>query len=352
MAEIVGYLSLPPRQQTTIILAMAPRRVVIVAFAGVQSLDVTGPLEVFDGANRWLISAARPDPAYRVVVATRGREPVSTSSGLGLIPHADLDGLRGPVDTLLVAGGEGSRRGVHDACLVEDIRTIARRARRVASACTGAFLLAEAGLLDGLRATTHWAWCSALARDYPQVAVEADPIFVRDGDVWTSAGVTAGIDLALAMVEEDLGHEAALAIARQLVLFLRRPANQSQFSAQLADQMAQRPGLREVQMWLADNLAGDLRVETLAGRAVMSPRNFARAWRHEICITPARYVERLRIEAARRRLEDTDEGLDQIAAECGFGVAETMRRSFLRTLGSPPSEYRRRFQSPALAAGA
>jgi transcriptional regulator GlxA family with amidase domain len=171
---------------------MAPRGVVIVAFAGVQSLDVTCPLEVFDGANRWLISAARPGPVYRVLVATRGREPVSTSSGLGLIPHADLDGLRGPVDTLLVAGGDGRRCGVHDARLVEDIRTIARRARRVASVCTGAFLLAEAGLLDGLRATTHWAWCSALARDYPQVAVEADPIFVRDGCSQPAQGPATG----------------------------------------------------------------------------------------------------------------------------------------------------------------
>lgn len=331
---------------------MRDRRIVMVAFQGVQSLDLCGPLEVFRGANRWLDEAGSAARGYRVVTAARGGGPVRTSSGLGLVVDADLDTLCGPIDTLIVAGGDGSRDAVRDAGLVERVQILAPSCRRVASVCTGAFLLAEAGLLDGRRATTHWAYCDSLARRYPRTRVEPDPIFVRDGPIVTSAGVTAGIDMSLALVEEDLGRAAALTIARWLVLFLRRPATQAQFSAHLALQTARRDPLRDVQRWIADNPAADLRVESLAARAAMSARHFARAFVLETGVTPARFVERVRIEAARWRLEETDDTVDSIATACGFGSAETMRRSFLRCLGTGPAEYRRRFSSTPASARA
>jgi transcriptional regulator GlxA family with amidase domain len=217
------------------------------------------------------------------------------------------------------------------------------------SVCTGAFLLAEAGLLDGRRVTTHWAYCSALAAKYPAIRVEEDPIFVRDGNIATSAGVTAGIDLALALVEDDLGRDAALDIARHLVVFLRRPGNQAQFSAQLAGQLANREPLRDVQRWIADHPAADLSVETLASQASLSPRQFARAFAAEVGMPPGRYVDRVRLETARRRLEDTADGVEQTARSCGYGTPEAMRRAFLRTLGVSPDEYRRRFRPAALS---
>ncbi|HLH15465.1 MAG TPA: helix-turn-helix domain-containing protein, partial [Solirubrobacteraceae bacterium] len=215
-----------------------------------------------------------------------------------------------------------------------------------ASVCTGAFVLAAAGLLDGRRASTHWAAASRLQREHPRVHVDPEPIFVRDGDVWTSAGVTAGMDLALALVEEDLGRELALTIARHLVLFLRRPGNQSQFSATLAAQRAAREPLREVQRAIVEDLAREHSVEAMAARAHMSVRHFARAFRAETGVTPARHVERVRVEAARRRLEDSAEPIAAIAASCGFANAETMRRAFLRSVHVGPAEYRRRFTTP------
>jgi transcriptional regulator GlxA family with amidase domain len=216
--------------------------------------------------------------------------------------------------------------------------------------CTGAFLLARAGLLDGLRATTHWASARELQQLYPRVLVDPEPIFVNDGAIWSSAGVTAGMDLALALVEQDLGSDAALTIARHLVLFLRRPGNQSQFSATLAAQHAEREPLREIQRAVLEDIAGDHRVEAMATRAHMSPRHFARAFRAETGVTPARHVEHVRLEAARRQLEDSDDSVAAIAVSCGFGTAETMRRAFLRALHIGPSEYRRRFHAPSYAA--
>jgi transcriptional regulator GlxA family with amidase domain len=217
----------------------------------------------------------------------------------------------------------------------------------VASVCSGAFVLAAAGLLDGRRATTHWSACDLLARLHPSVTVDPDPIYVRDGDVYTSAGVTAGMDLALAMVEDDLGRDVALAVARRLVLFLHRPGDQSQFSAQLSTQWSDRDPLRRLQQWIADHPGGDLAVEALAARAGMSPRHFARCFRDDTGVTPARYVATVRLEAARRRLEESDDAVEHVAAACGFGTAETMRRAFLRALGVAPTEYRRRFRSAA-----
>jgi transcriptional regulator GlxA family with amidase domain len=234
--------------------------------------------------------------------------------------------------------------------LLDAVRAAHEAGARMVSLCTGAFVLAAAGLLEGRRATTHWAAAAELARRYPAVEVDPEPIYLRDGDVWTSAGVTAGMDLALALVEEDLDREAALTIARHLVLFLRRPGNQSQFSASLAAQQPERESLREVQRLIAERPADDLSVEALARRAHMSPRNFARAFRAETGITPARYVERVRLEAARRELEDTPRPLSAVAASCGFGTAETMRRAFLRGLEVGPAEYRRRYRATGAVA--
>jgi transcriptional regulator GlxA family with amidase domain len=337
-----------------------PRNIVIVVFPGVQSLDLTGPLEVFSGAQQ-LIDVYRGGRAtaegegwargggYRTTIVSRDGTPLRSSCGLTIVPDADIDHAPAAIDTLLVAGGAGAERACADSTLLDWIAACAPRARRAASVCTGAFLLAAAGLLDGRRATTHWAAAAELARRYPLVSVDPEPIFVRDGKVWTSAGVTAGMDLALAMVEEDLDRDAALTIARHLVLFLRRPGNQSQFSATLAAPAPERSGLREVQRFAVENLAADLSVETLAGLAHMSPRHFARSFRAEVGVTPARYVERLRLEAARRRLEDSEEPVGAVAAACGFGTAETMRRAFLRVLRVGPAEYRRRFRSAAAA---
>jgi transcriptional regulator GlxA family with amidase domain len=315
------------------------RRVLIVAFPGVQSLDVTGPLEVFATA------AHLADGAYHVEVVASEAGPLRTESGLRILPERALSACRGPIDTLVVAGGLGTVDARRDERLIAWLREAATRSRRVTSVCTGAFLLARAGLLDGRRATTHWLACAELARRHPEIQVEPDLIYVRDGNVITSAGVTAGIDLALALVEEDLGAEIALEVARLPVLFLKRPGGQAQFSAGLAAQAAEREPLRELQGWIADHLDADLSVPALADRALMSPRNFARAFRREVGMTPAAYVESLRVERARLVLEDGDHPVEEVARRCGFGTVETMRRAFRRRVSVSPSEYRTRFQT-------
>lgn len=315
----------------------------ILAYEGVQSLDVTGPAEVFSGAS--LLHAAESGAApYTVEVVTPDGDTVRASSGIQLRPDRSTAGTRGPIDTLVVAGGSGVRRAVEDAALVRWVGAAAGRSRRVASVCSGSFLLAAAGLLDGRRATTHWASCEALSRRHPEIEVDPDAIYVRDGELWTSAGVTTGMDLALAMVEEDLGHETALEIARWLVIFVQRPGGQSQFSSHLSAQRAEREPLRDLQAWIADNLDQDLRVEALAERAHMSPRNFARAFRREVGLTPGAYVEAVRIERAKQRLERGVDPVEAVALDCGFGTAETMRRAFGRRVGVAPSAYRARFR--------
>ncbi|WP_330465230.1 GlxA family transcriptional regulator [Streptomyces longwoodensis] len=314
---------------------MPQRTVLLVLFDGVQSLDVTGPLEVFAGAER------QTPGTYRIRTASLDGAPVRTSSGLTLVPDGSLTGARNP-HTLLVPGGEGTR--APDPELTAWLRAHGPRARRLVSVCTGAILLAGAGLLDGRRVTTHWSYCAKLARDHPSVTVEPDPVYVRDGHVSTSAGVTAGIDLALALVEEDLDRDTALTVARHLVVFLRRPGNQAQFSAQLAAQTARRDPLREVQRWITEHPADDLSVEALAARARLSPRHFARAFRDETGTTPGRYVDRVRLEHARRLLEDTADGVEEISRASGYGTPEAMRRAFVKALGTPPAEYRRRFR--------
>jgi transcriptional regulator GlxA family with amidase domain len=265
---------------------------------------------------------------------------VRSGSGLRITPDEDLRAAR-PADLLLVPGGPGARES--DPELVGWLRQHAGRSRLLASVCTGAFLLAGAGLLDGRRVTTHWEHCATLAKRFPDLDVDPDPIFIRDGDVFTSAGVTAGIDLSLALVEEDLGRAEALRVARELVVFLRRPGNQAQFSAQLAAQVASREPLRDVQQWITENPAADLSVETLATKASLSPRQFARAFTTEVGMTPGRYVDRVRLEAARRRLEDSSAGVEEVARVCGYGSTESMRRAFIRALGASPAEYKNRY---------
>ena len=317
---------------------MPSRRVVIVAFEGVQALDITGPSEVFSLADR-----ASTDSTYELELIAGDGTPIRTSSGIELTPHKSLSQATERIDTLVVPGGLGTRAATADEHLINWLRRASRRSRRVTSVCTGAFLLARAGMLEGRRATTHWLACDALRRNYPSIAVEPDPIFVRDGNVYTSAGVTAGIDLALALVEEDLGSQMALAIARDLVLFIRRPGGQAQFSSGLAGQAASRPGIRELQDWIAEHLDADLSVPALAERTFMSPRNFARVFAAEVGVTPAAYIEGVRVERARALLETTVLQLEEIAQRCGFGTVETMRRAFGRRLHVSPGEYRERF---------
>jgi transcriptional regulator GlxA family with amidase domain len=245
---------------------------------------------------------------------------------------------------LVVVGGEGAGRAARDGTLVGWVGRAVARSRRVASVCTGAFVLAATGVLNGRCATTHWGACDDLARLFPDVTVDPDPIFVRDGNVWTSAGVTAGMDLALALVDDDLGRDVALMTARQLVLFVQRPGGQSQFSAQLGAQVAARDPLRDLQAWIAEYPDEDHAVERLAARVAMSPRHFARVFRDEVGCTPAAYVETVRVEVARRLLETTGLSAADVARAAGFGTPETLRRAFARRVGTSPIEYRDRFR--------
>jgi len=321
---------------------MTRRTICILIYPGVQSLDVNGPFEVFAAANEGLRRAGKP-PAYDLKLVSTGKLAVTTQSGLRLLADTHPSKIRGPIDTLIVAGGNGSKQAQADSAILDAVRKLAAKSRRVASVCTGAFILAAAGLLDGRRATTHWATCDLLAKCYPKIAVDPQPIFVRDGNIYTSAGVTAGIDLSLALVEQDLGRDVALTIARWFVLFLRRPGNQRQFSVHLQGQMAERDALRKVQAYIAEHLHEDLSVERLAEKVGMSPRHFARCFKTEIGVTPARYIAQLRLEAARRLLEESRRSVEQIARACGFNTPETLRRTFVRELKTAPRDYRRRF---------
>ncbi|MFD6171075.1 GlxA family transcriptional regulator [Streptomyces coeruleorubidus] len=322
---------------------MTDRRIVFVVFDGFQPLDLTGPHEVFAGAG--------DEYACEVVAPRAG--PVR--SGSGLLVHAE-HGVAdlGPagIDTLVVVGGGGVDRARQDEALVSWVAAAAAGARRVASVCSGVFLLAAAGLLDGRRVTTHWAREEQLAREHPEVRVDCEPIFVVDGRVWTSAGVTAGMDLALALVEDDLGRDVAHAVARQLVLFLRRPGGQSQFSVALwSRQPATDPVQAAVTAVHADP-GGRHDIAGLAAHAGLSPRHLQRRFTAELGVPPAAYVERVRVEAAQRALTEGDEPVEAIARRYGFATAETLRRTFHRRLGIAPSDYRARFRSTAEPADA
>lgn len=319
-----------------------PRAIEVLVFPGVQVLDVTGPLQVFASANEHATASGLVQPYVLRVVAEEGFG-VRSSAGLGLAT-APLPSADEPVDTLIVAGGQGVREAAERPALVEWVRDRVGQASRVASVCTGAFLLAATGLLDGRRVATHWSVCDELAARHPRLRVEGDPIFIRDHGFWTSAGITAGIDLALAMVEEDLGRTVALAVARYLVVFLKRPGGQAQFSTPLSIQSAD-DRFGALHEWIHANLADDLALPRLAARAGMSERSFSRHYVAATGRTPARGVERLRVEAARLLLSESRAPVKRIASRCGFGSEETMRRSFLRVLAVTPQHYRARFAS-------
>lgn len=318
-----------------------PHTIAVIAVDGLQLLDLAGPADVFRAAT--LLGA---DPRYQMEIATGDGKSVRADSGPEVAAHTSTAALarrRRGVETLLVVGGLGVAEAATDQRLLGDLRTIAGRAERVASVCTGALLLAAAGLLDGYRATTHWASCATLAAAHPDVEVLADRLHVHDRDRWTSAGVTAGIDLALAIVDHDHGSELAHAAAGWLVVFVRRPGGQAQFSAQLLAQPARTPVVAEVQRWLPDHLAEDCSVEALARRASMSPRTFARAFRRETETTPAAFVEQLRVEAARRLLESSELTVGAVARAVGLRHAETLHRAFQRRVGTTPDNYRQHF---------
>ncbi|KAA6178816.1 helix-turn-helix domain-containing protein [Pseudomonas marginalis] len=316
----------------------------VLAFPNVQVLDVTGPLQVFATANDLARQQGLPLP-YAVNVIAALAEPVMTSAGLALLA-APLPAAETPCDTLVIAGGWGVYGAAEDPALVEWVRQKATQARRMTSVCTGAFLLAASGLLDGCRVVTHWTRCEELARKYPRLQVEANPIFIQQGALWTSAGVTAGIDLCLALVEEDLGRAVALEVARHLVVFLKRPGGQSQFSVTLSLQKGDNR-FSELHAWIAEHLHLDLNIPTLAAACGMSERSFVRHYRAETGQTPARAVELIRVETARRQLADSAVAIKRIAVQCGFGSEETMRRSFVRALSISPQLYRERFSAPA-----
>lgn len=319
-----------PRNQPT--AGSLTREIGFLVFDRFQILDAAGPISAFE------IGSRHASGAYRLhVLATRAG---ATASSAGASIEAKALASAPALDTLVIAGGEGTREAIRDAAILDFVRMSAKACRRVASVCSGAFILAEAGLLDGRRATTHWSRSRSFARLYPKVRLEPDRIFIRDGAIWTSAGITAGIDLALALIAEDLGEEVARKAAQQLVVYRRRPGGQSQFSALLE---MERPDGRFGPLlgWAREQLAEKLTVERLAGWAGMSPRNFARRFAEETGVTPARAIERLRCEAARDRVESSAGPIDAVAAETGFGDPERMRRAFLRAFGQPPQALRR-----------
>jgi transcriptional regulator GlxA family with amidase domain len=318
------------------------RIVEVLAFPAVQLLDVTGPIQVFASANRFMVEAGNAAP-YAIRVVAQGGPSVEATAGVEIAVQP-LSPVDADVDTLVIAGGDGVHVSAEDPVLVDWVRERTKRARRTASVCTGAFLLAATSALDGRRAVTHWAFCAELARRFPDVRVESDPIFVQDGPIWTSAGVTSGIDLALALVEDDLGRAMALAVARYLVVFLKRPGGQAQFSEFLSLQ-ASEDKFGALHDWISRHLADDLSLPVLARQAGMSERSFSRHYAEATGLTPARAIEKLRVEGARHLLSETRVPVKRISQRCGFGSEETMRRSFLRLLDTTPQDYRARFAS-------
>ena len=310
------------------------RRVVISGLPPVQVLDVTGPLEVFSNVADYQVT----------LVSSDGTDHHMTSRGIKLVGAVPRDSVSGPIDTLVIVGGPGSESGEYDSDYLRWIADAAGRSRRVASICTGAFLLAAAGLLDHKKAVTHWSFCDRLAREFPKVNVLPNRIFVRDGAIYTSAGITAGIDLSLALVEEDHGHQTALTVARQLVMFLVRPGGQAQYSNLLSWQATTSGPLRELQLYILENLKADHSVEALAERVGMSPRHFSRVCLREMKMNPGQFVARLRVEAGQQMIDSSSMGLKEIADACGFGSADSMRRTFQRVIGITAGEYAKRFK--------
>ncbi len=335
------------RRRKYVSLSRRTRHVVMVTHPDAQILDVVGPIEILASVNDFMDS---PSPAYRVTLAAPQRGAFATTCGVELVAHRGLDDFseseRLSIDTVMVAGGNGTAAAMRDPKVLRFLQSTAQTANRVVSICTGAFVLAEAGLLKGKRATTHWHHCDALQRNYPDTDVDRDAIYVRDGNVWTSAGVTAGMDLALALVAEDWGQELALAVARAHVMFMIRPGGQSQYSAHLLAQKGQGGPLANVLNWIVENTDQTLSVADLADRACMSERSFLRKFKSTTGTTPARFVEAARVETAKRILEREGASVDRVAHKSGFGNAERMRRAFQRHLGIAPVDYRQRFYAP------
>ena len=310
------------------------RKIVISGPEPVQLLDVTGPLEVFSKA-----------PGYSVELASAdGSRALKSNRGISLSGAIPMQEISGPIDTLVIAGGPGAESGVYDEAHVAWIEAAAARSRRVVSISTGAFMLAAAGLLDGKRAVTHWDFCDQLAREFPNVAVCPDPIYLQDGSTYTSAGITAGIDLTLALVEEDHGHQAALKVARQLVMFMVRPGGHAQYSHMLSRQAGASEPLRELQVWMIEHLKEDLTVEKLAERIGVCARHFSRVCLRETKLTPGQLIDRMRVEAAQQMIDSSSMGLKEIADACGFRSADLMRKTFLRVIGMTAGEYTERFK--------
>ena len=318
------------------------RRIVIVVVPPIDELDLVVPMQIFGAANR--LSGRK---VYSLEIVTNRTELEVRGEGgmLSFLAQSRLKDVKGKIDSVLLVCGVATRL-VKDPALSQWLREIPPTIRRLGGVCVGAFLLAEAGVLDGKRATAHWKFGRELAKRYPQVQVESERIWVRDGNIYTSAGISAGIDLALAWVEEDCGSALAHEIARELVLFLRRPGGQQQLSVSLANQASEMKSIQELQVWIADHLEKSLSVQVLAGRTAMSVRNFERVFTRETGCTPARYVAQMRVESARRQLEDTDKSIEQIARNCGFAGADLMRRAFIRSVGTTPGRYRSRLLSP------
>ncbi len=317
------------------------KRIVIAVFDGVELLDVTGPAEVLSVAAR-----LSDDACYEILLAGPRKGPIATSSGVRIVADLAFKDVCGPVDTVIVPGGMAGTRPLSVPAVVKWVSAQHQNWRRIASVCAGAHMLAEAGVLDGKRATTHWFSAARLAADFPSVDVDPDPIYIRSGRVWTSAGVSSGMDLTLALVADDHGEKLARSAARWMVMYLRRPGGQSQFSVPLSTPVPRTRAVKELQHWITEHPAEDLSIPALARRAHMSERHFARVFAQETATTPAAFVEASRAEAARRMLEQTDHALDVVAVRCGFGSVETLYRSFRRRLGTTPTDYRHRFRLP------
>jgi transcriptional regulator GlxA family with amidase domain len=339
MATMPNVPEFPPRtrrQQTR------SRTVLFVAFEGMGLLDLSGSTTVFWSASSFMKQQGKL--GYSLYAVSIDGGPIITEEGIGIVTVPVSDFARAAIDTIVVPGAINIEPALRDRRLVDWLRVTASKARRMASVCAGAFLLADAGLLHERRATTHWSSCALLGERYPSLKVEPDAIFVRDDPIWTSAGVSAGIDLSLAMVQDDCGHNVAMQVARQLVVYMKRPGGQSQFSELLQLQTTDSPVFDDLHLWMAKNLQDQrLTVDMLAKRVNMSPRNFARSYKTKTGRTPAKALELFRVEAARRLLEEAKLGIDQIARRCGFGDEERMRATFKRHLAISPRDYRRRF---------
>jgi transcriptional regulator GlxA family with amidase domain len=339
--------TLAPHQPSQVLTRF--RRTGVLIYPDCDIVDVSGPCDAFHYSDYYLTRFGRTsEPGYQWDILAANSGPVRTSCGIELVATHNYRDISDGLDTLLVAGGIGAQQASRDPALVEWVHAMAPRVRRVASICTGAFVLAAAGLLHHRRVTTHWLFSDILAAEYPSIEIDSNLIFARDGNIYSSGGITAGIDLALALIEEDLGREVALAVARVLVVFPRRPGGQSQFSSYLKLEGKSRPDIDELQTWILGNPGADLSVEALAERMAMSPRTFARLFHSETGDTPARFTERARADAARGKLEQTVLPLETIAEQCGFGNAERMRRTFQRLFDVSPQDYRARFRSTLL----